>query len=401
MRAKTQVICMPDEFDWSIPLIPMLQAAGIEPDQRIRDAIDLAHHPFNKTLGTGTLFAALQILETRGFEFFPDIGKEYIVVNATTDLREVTAMERLCQLLEENAEFLRKVGSFGAGTYLQMVIRHAIANPTDKERPIALQKIAMHYAGSPDANLDQIPRLQRLLGRLRIELDGTNDYQYTLTNDEGRFQFRIIGHLTDALMRNEHGGLNQHRALITHAGGIGFFTSECIEELEDLINTASTPEGAFQDFFERHPHFLRRNDHREVHPHVYLTREEGPLIPDFILTNPDTQQATLLELKRAGLKTRLVRNPRNRIRFSDAIMEARAQLLEYRDWFDIEQNRRSMINIFGMEVFKPKIMVIIGRSSEFGTGIRRAKLADRVPDLDVLTYDDILQFARQRKLIIQ
>jgi hypothetical protein len=67
-------------FKWSGPLLATLHAEGIEPDQRMLDAVQMAHGYEDLKLGTGQLFAALQILNTRGFGEFPDITGSYRVI---------------------------------------------------------------------------------------------------------------------------------------------------------------------------------------------------------------------------------------------------------------------------------------------------------------------------------
>jgi hypothetical protein len=81
-------------------------------------------------------------------------------------------------------------------------------------------------------------------------------------------------------------------------------------------------------------------------------------------------------------------------------MEARAQLLEYRRWFDDARHRASLVQKIGMEVYAPKLIVIIGRSIEFRDALDRQKLTADNPDLEVVTYDDILHRAKERRMII-
>lgn len=244
--------------------------------------------------------------------------------------------------------------------------------------------------------------LRNLLHKLRSEQYGAEDFQYILTLEEERMAFRIISTLDDYVQASDSGLWVPQRVLLTHFGDYGLFTIDEIKELEELINHPRTGEAEFQKFFERHPHFLRRWDHRGIYPHVYLTRErDGPLIPDFILTNREAAEATILELKRATLKKKLIRHQDNRRRFADAVMEARAQLLEYQDWFDIPENRMKIKSLVGMEIYRPRLMVIIGRVSEFQDEIERQKLRDRNKDIEIVTYDDILRYAQQRRVIIE
>jgi hypothetical protein len=76
-------------------------------------------------------------------------------------------------------------------------------------------------------------------------------------------------------------------------------------------------------------------------------------------------------------------------------------LLRYRDWFREKNNRESLTEKVGMEVYEPQLIVIIGRTSEFRDELDRQRLRSDNPDIDVVTYDDILQFAQRRRIIIQ
>lgn len=173
-----------------------------------------------------------------------------------------------------------------------------------------------------------------------------------------------------------------------------------ILELEELVNDPRAREAQFQRFFEEHPHLFRVFDHRDVFPHVYLTREEeGPLIPDFLLVNPEAHRATVVDLKLPG--ARVITSRSNRERFASAVEEARAQLLEYRDWFEDGHNRQRLKDRLGMEVFRPRIGVVIGTNREFRDAVHRQKLASRYPDLEVVTYDDdVLSDAKRRLALI-
>ena len=166
------------------------------------------------------------------------------------------------------------------------------------------------------------------------------------------------------------------------------------------INSPKARELDLQRFFELHPQFLRMWDFREVFPQVYLTREDaGPLLPDFLLLDRDLNKATLLDLKLPSAKT-VVDKP-NRERFSALVDEARSQLLEYRDWFEDAHNRATIKDRFGMEIYRPRLGVVIGSSAEFESSFQRQKLASRYPDIEVATYDDILAHARRRLALVK
>ena len=81
-------------------------------------------------------------------------------------------------------------------------------------------------------------------------------------------------------------------------------------------------------------------------------------------------------------------------------MEARAQLQVYRDWFEVAHNRERLKSQVGMEVYRPRLMVVIGRSSAFHDDFDRQQLRNRNTDIEVVTYDDLLDYAYQRRVFL-
>lgn len=168
-----------------------------------------------------------------------------------------------------------------------------------------------------------------------------------------------------------------------------------IQELEELINSPTTSEQDLQKFFEKNPEFLTGDAYEEAHPHVVLQREnDGPLIPDFAL-KPRNSAALcdLLELKLP--KAKLLRVSKNRVRLTSAIMEACAQLREYQSYFEDVAKRAAVEKVYGLRFFRPRMMVLIGKRSEYSaTDLRNAETD--VSNLDIVTYDDVLERARAR-----
>ena len=186
------------------------------------------------------------------------------------------------------------------------------------------------------------------------------------------------------------------RGLINnHKNGLGFFSIDEISELEEMLNSKSIKEIDFQNFFVKHPHFLRLGDYRQVYPHVHL---EKKYIPDFILTNRELQKAAIVELKLPYPK--LVTRKKNRERFSYAIWEARAQLLTYQKWFRDKYNRNKLLSAVNMPIYEPKLIVVIGRSDNFFDSFNRQQLSSDMNDIDVYTFDDILNLAKERILLM-
>jgi len=248
--------------------------------------------------------------------------------------------------------------------------------------------------------LQNMPRSRQVIEALGQVPPEPDDFQYVLCMEKGEIVFRATSVLADFHMRASDGSMTGNRGLLTHLKEkFGLFTPDEIGELQDLLRNPKSIERDFQKFFESHPHFFRRWDYREVYSQVYLARDDqGPLVPDFILTNPEIQEATILELKLP--KPKLIRRQENRDRFAAAVMEARSQLLEYRDWFEDKGNREKLIGKVKMEIFRPRLAVVIGRSADCRCAIDRQKLAARTSDIDVVTYDDVVACARRRMVSI-
>lgn len=173
------------------------------------------------------------------------------------------------------------------------------------------------------------------------------------------------------------------------------FTSDAISHLEQLINTAA-PEAQFQKFFEEHPEFLLAlGDYVRLHPQVVLTEDTGSsLIPDFFLEKINSTFCDICDLKRPTAE--LVRNQRNRRRFRDAVMEAVAQLTYYRDWFDDREHRQSFLQRYGLQAYRPKVVIVIGRRHSFYDEVERIHLESQLPNWVLLkTYDDVANAAKK------
>lgn len=168
-----------------------------------------------------------------------------------------------------------------------------------------------------------------------------------------------------------------------------------IAELEDLVNSPKVKESQLQVFFERNPEFLFSDTYEIAMPHIVLQRlAEGPLIPDFAL-KPSNANALcdLLELKLPTAKLLVGQN--NRKRLSSALLEACAQLREYRDYFEHDRNRRAVEEAYGLRFFRPRMFVVIGKRSEYSASDLRKAESD-VPNLSITTYDDLVERAKSR-----
>ena len=316
---------------------------------------------------------------------------------------------RLCRVLDRAADLAEPKRTIGVGHFLRAIVSLTLdeePEPADGFPGQVLHNTFSaetllwglgHTAWTPISDAPEVQHiLEALDGREPVE-----DVQYLMTFESNRIVFRPTSVLDTYLMRNPLGVESTELALLTHFRDqyAGARPSEILE-LEELINDPRAKEKDLHRFFENHPHFFRMWDYRDVYAHVYLTREdEGPLIPDFILVDPELQKAMVLDLKLPKAKL-VVRKP-NRVRFASAVHEAGAQLLEYRDWFEDRHNRAKLKKILGMEIFRPRMGVVIGTSQEFRTVVERQHIASRYPKIEVVTYDDIVRHAQRRLLLVK
>jgi hypothetical protein len=165
--------------------------------------------------------------------------------------------------------------------------------------------------------------------------------------------------------------------------------------LEGLVD-GDAPETAFQSFFEGHPEFLQAlGPYRRIHPHVILEEDTGShLIPDFFLEALDGGLADICDLKRATQV--LVKERDRRPRFRDQVMAGARQLAEYRNFFEDRANRSAFARKYPhLRAFRPRVILIVGRSEHFADDIERATLESELPGwLSLKTYDDVIKAAR-------
>jgi hypothetical protein len=389
------------EFDQR--LSRALEVSASKPDLRPEDSgfpdsyLTLALYRLNSVL------TSLVDLDQSRYNLF----HEYKLAPACNQ-DEVKPGQRLCRVLEKAVQ-LAEGKTIGAGHFLKAVV--ALTLDEEPEEAWGFPGAVIHNTFSAETllwglghsawtALKDAPELRDILAALdgRSLVDDTN---YLLALEDKRLVVRPVSALGSYRVLPAGDPGRKQMAFLSHLREqFGSVTADELLELEDLINNRITREQDLQEFFERHPHFLRRWDFREVFPQIVLTREDdGPLIPDFILVDRLASNATILDLKLP--KSRTVVAKRNRGRFSALVEEARAQLLEYRDWFDDRSNRESLKKRFGLEIYRPRLAAIIGSRAAVESAYELQKLRARTADIEVVTYDDILDDAKRRLLLVK
>jgi hypothetical protein len=172
--------------------------------------------------------------------------------------------------------------------------------------------------------------------------------------------------------------------------------ADALEEFQWLLNRDSS-EQTFQDLFKRHPELLFGNSYCKVHSHLVLERGDGPLIPDFFMEPLVGGMVDVLDLKHPG--KRVVVGSKNRRRFSSDVYEGIAQLQSYANWFEDPENRKLFHRKYGLGAYKPKCILVIGRSFSVDDQLTTRRLHMQETNSQIFTYDDLLELGQRRLLL--
>jgi hypothetical protein len=106
-------------------------------------------------------------------------------------------------------------------------------------------------------------------------------------------------------------------------------------------------------------HFLKGLDYRKLVPHPVLERTgRNKLIPDFFLQPCGGELVDILDLKLPN-KT-LFTGTVDRLKLSEAVASALAQVREYKDYFENKENKARVLKQYGVTAYRPKVSVVIG-----------------------------------------
>jgi hypothetical protein len=172
-----------------------------------------------------------------------------------------------------------------------------------------------------------------------------------------------------------------------------------LSDLQTLINAPRTKEADLQKFFEEYPQFLFALDDRycEVRSHVGLIDGSGTsLIPDFLVRLEGAAGWDAIELKRPQHSITVGRHGHKAAKSAAAAI---AQLLTYRDFFALHENRRRVADRFGTAPYEPCLLVVIGRGSP-NTPFRWRSARPGVPDVKIVTYDFLFERARESAALL-
>jgi CheY-like chemotaxis protein len=172
-----------------------------------------------------------------------------------------------------------------------------------------------------------------------------------------------------------------------------------LNQLEALLNDQRATEQDFQHFFAANPSFLLRNDFDTYWAEPVLRIAPEPFKyfkPDFVLAPRNRQALTkwgILDLKRPDapiLDRSTFHKP-----FSMQVQRVITQLRDYAEGFARSEHAAVLRKTFGVVPRPRRLVAVIGRRPT--NDLHRYKeLVRREATVDVLTYDDILDFQRAK-----
>ncbi len=185
-----------------------------------------------------------------------------------------------------------------------------------------------------------------------------------------------------------------HRVSISALRPVPLIHSSTINEFENLINQEGVAERHIQHFLNCHPEILISLGYSGAHPHLVLT-ESGheDMIPDYFLEIPGRKQCDIIDLKLPNVRL-IVKNPY--LNLSAHLTKAVGQLKAYHDFFDKAYNRTNFHSKYGLEAYRPTLMVAIGRRNEFSNSLDRKTIEERLSGIRLFTYDDLFDYAKVR-----
>ncbi|MFQ5676690.1 MAG: Shedu anti-phage system protein SduA domain-containing protein [bacterium] len=162
---------------------------------------------------------------------------------------------------------------------------------------------------------------------------------------------------------------------------------KALEEFNLLINKPNIQEEEIHQFVLQNPIFLMGLNYKSIRSKIILERvNDGDLIPDFFLEPLYDPHWDILDLKKPDSK--LLVSKKNRNRFSANVFEAISQLRTYGDYFSDRANRERIKKKYGIQCYKPKLVVVIGNKHAVDPKLLKDAEID-VNKVQIKSYDDI------------
>ncbi len=159
----------------------------------------------------------------------------------------------------------------------------------------------------------------------------------------------------------------------------------------------STKEKDFHKFFRLHPEFLYKESSINHWSEPTLVTPEGKkLKPDFILKSISLPNRPwswqVVDLKRANAP--LFSNKNFHVSLSYHIHRVVQQLRDYLDFFRDPRNKNIIQQQFGYSTIDPRLVAVIGRLPNDRYIGDYDRLKNRILDVSIMTYDEVLEDRR-------
>jgi hypothetical protein len=135
-------------------------------------------------------------------------------------------------------------------------------------------------------------------------------------------------------------------------------------------------------------------DYDEIRPQISLIDESNEkLIPDFFLKPVGKELWDILDIKLPSAN--LVAGSRKRRSLSSAVHRGNAQLMNYAKFFDDPKNREKVFKVTGIDCFKPRLTLVIGKKKNVDEKSWNQIIAQERPFVNIVGYDELLEKARR------
>lgn len=161
--------------------------------------------------------------------------------------------------------------------------------------------------------------------------------------------------------------------------------------LEQLINNQNTSEADLSAFFQSHPNLLAQTlgSNGEVYPQVRLGAD---YIADFLVEPQPNEAWIIVELR--SPKHRLFTKHGSHVTLSNAAIQSIAQIRDFARFFSDPVRRGEFATKYGMDVFKPRLVLFMGRDHSHLSHNEIIELKSYFPEIEIFTYQDIFRRLR-------
>ena len=121
------------------------------------------------------------------------------------------------------------------------------------------------------------------------------------------------------------------------------------------------------------------------------------LRPDIIAKPIHSEWCDIIELKLPSPK--ILTGRENRRSLSAALTEAVSQLREYSSYFDERKWAKIIEDKYGIKCYNPKLVVIIGQNPRKFDEAQDRRALTAYPNLEIVTYDALLNASRNLLLL--